>query len=129
MLKKMARKKRISSTPVFVAGKAAPAYYIAKFMSPSSSSLIRIMLMCHGADLRLIVNFAQGINADSDLKDLLSLYFLPGSVSLAEVLVPASDISQHISTAVSDASGTSNMKYCARDGRCVLMECSAMCAD
>ncbi|KAJ7016592.1 carbohydrate phosphorylase-domain-containing protein, partial [Mycena alexandri] len=63
--------------------------------------------------IRLIVNVVRIITADADTKDLLSLYFLPDySVSLAEVLIPAPDISQHISTAGTEASGTSNMKFC-----------------
>ncbi|KAI1795462.1 glycogen phosphorylase [Ganoderma leucocontextum] len=101
-------RKKVNPKVVFFAGKAAPGFVLTHESTPDYIAKLTI---------RLIINVARIINHDPDTKDILSLYFLPDySVSLAEILIPASDISQHISTAGTEASGTSNMKFCLNGG-------------
>ena len=95
-LKNMPAEERAKTVPrvVMMGGKAAPGYENAK----------RIIKLVH--------NIAGVINNDAETKDLLKLVFLPNySVSMAQVITPGSELSQHISTAGLEASGTSNMKF------------------
>ncbi|KAA8530419.1 hypothetical protein F0562_005128 [Nyssa sinensis] len=70
--------------------------------------------------VKFITDVGATINHDSEIGDLLKVVFVPDyNVSVAELLIPASELSQHISTAGMEASGTSNMKF-AMNG-CILI--------
>jgi starch phosphorylase len=95
-LKAMSKEERAKQVPrvCIVGGKAAPGYDMAK----------RI--------IKLVSAVGETVNKDPEIGDMLKVVFLPDyNVSSAEVIVPGAELSQHISTAGTEASGTSNMKF------------------
>jgi len=95
-IKRMSPQDRAKVLPrtCFIGGKAAAGYFVAK----------RI--------IALAVAVSNVINADPDTSKYLKLVFIPNyKVGNAQIIIPANDISEHISTAGTEASGTSNMKF------------------
>jgi glycogen phosphorylase len=95
-IKEASPEQRAAMVPrvAILGGKAASAYYMAKKI------------------VALVNAVSKKVNTDPEVGDLLKVIFLPNyNVTEAEVIIPGAELSQHISTAGTEASGTSNMKF------------------
>src|SRR3984885_5360912 len=96
MYNRIKNNENIAITPrTFIfGGKAAPGYFMAKLI------------------IKLITSIGDIVNRDKDVKDLLKVAYLPDyNVKFGQRVYPAADVSEQISTAGKEASGTSNMKF------------------
>jgi starch phosphorylase len=91
---KAGRTENMIPRTVLIGGKAAPGYVTAKLL------------------IKFVNNVAGIINGDPQTRPWLQVFFAPNyRVTMAEYIIPAADVSEHISTAGTEASGTSNMKF------------------